>query len=203
MRDQKVEMDLVTYGLWAVSCKSVEHAQEFLDHIRNVPRTYVYLPYVIQYCIFFFFLNHRCFHSRPILGVEVLNAMLTNATRFNDNDYTILVLRYMCAENIEPDSLTHRLIRDFKNNELSRLKKFRKPDKRTRNEFFKISREYQQWVKHFNIDRRTLIDTEESKEQRSGHEIRVNTRLSKKALELSQKHNNVKGSHRKQKGEKK
>lgn len=125
--------------------------------------------------------------------------MLTNATRFMDNDYIIEVLRYMCEGNVEPDGLTISLIRDFKRAELARLKKFRKPDKRTRNEFFKLSREYQQWVRYFNIDRRTLIDTEETKEQRSGHEIRVNTRLSKKALELNHRHNHRNGSGREQK----
>lgn len=51
MKGQKVELDLITYGLWAVSCKSAKHAQEFLDHMRDLPRTYVYLPYVIHRCI--------------------------------------------------------------------------------------------------------------------------------------------------------
>lgn len=119
--------------------------------------------------------------------------MLTNATRFGSNDFIIEVIRFMREENVEPDGLTLSLVRDFKKAGLEKLKKFRKPDKRTRNEFFKISREYEQWVKHFNMDRKTLIDTEESRAQRSGHEIRVNARLSKKALELSQKHNSQNG----------
>lgn len=92
------------------------------------------------------FFRFRC-------DIDILNAMLKNACSLKDNDFVISILRKMRSEEIEPTEESIRLVEDLHKNVFRSLRTETFASKKMRNECFKLSREYQQWRKHFRADK--------------------------------------------------
>lgn len=93
------------------------------------------------------------------LDADILNAMLKNACSFENNDFIICILRKMQSNEINPLEETFNMIEMYQKELFQNLRTQRIPNKRTRNECFKFMRECKQWLKHFNMDKRSTDET--------------------------------------------
>lgn len=87
------------------------------------------------------------------LNIDILNAMLKNACREEDNDFVISILRKMISKEIEPTEETFHMVKNYQRDILRKLRYERSHNHKTRNECFKLTRECRQWLKRFRLDK--------------------------------------------------
>lgn len=64
---------------------------------------------------------------------------------------------------IEPTIETRQLMDEYTKEAFTNLRRHHLPDKRNRNEFFKLSREHKQWLKTFSLDEPRVKDPRSGK----------------------------------------
>ncbi|XP_031621040.1 uncharacterized protein LOC116339351 [Contarinia nasturtii] len=129
MRSFNIQMDLVTYALFAMTCKTAEEAKQFFYEAEN---------------------NNIEYNS------DILNAMLKNACAAQNNNYIISIIRQMQSKEIEPLDESVEMVEAYQRQIFRDMRGKRVHDKHTRNECFKLTRECKQWLRHFRLDKRTI-----------------------------------------------
>lgn len=95
--------------------------------------------------------------------------MLKNACAAEDNNFMISILREMQCKRIEPLMESVHLVEQYQQKLFHNLRTQRVHSKQTRNECFKVTRECKQFLKYFQLDKRsenrnpTQIDEENEK----------------------------------------
>lgn len=88
------------------------------------------------------------------LNIDIFNAMLKNACATQDNNFVISVLRKMqTLTNLELNEKVVEMVQEYQKQAFQNLRTQRKSNQQTRNECFKLSREYKQWLRHFRMDK--------------------------------------------------
>lgn len=119
------EPDIVSYGLFSLSCKTQSEAREYFEKMNEV-----------------------CFTPNLL----IMHAMLKNACAAGDINFEIEILRTMKQLNIEPDKECLLLVKNAGEESSRRLRKCSHLNKTERNECFKVIRERKDWMKHFRLD---------------------------------------------------
>lgn len=86
---------------------------------------------------------------------DILNSMLKNAFATADNDFVICILRKMQSKQIEPQEESIKLIEEYQQQVFRNLRTQRVHSKKTRNDCFKLIRECKQFLRHFQLDKRS------------------------------------------------
>lgn len=86
---------------------------------------------------------------------DILNSMLKNACATADNDFVICILRAMQSKQIEPQQESIKLIEEYQQQVFRNLRTQRVHSKKTRNDCFKLTRECKQFLRHFQLNKRS------------------------------------------------
>lgn len=77
--------------------------------------------------------------------------MLRNATKSQNNNYLIQIIRNAKINSIEPSAETVNMLRQYQGNVAKSVKVLHRLSKHERNECFKLLREMKQYYKQFHI----------------------------------------------------
>ncbi|XP_055325072.1 uncharacterized protein LOC129579241 [Sitodiplosis mosellana] len=130
-----VEVDLVSYGLLSMTCKTAEEAEEFFAEVER---------------------------NNVKMDEDIMNAMLKNACGTANNNFVISILRKMQSKQVEPQEEAVKLLEEYQQQVFRDLRAQRVHSNQTRNECFKLTRECKQFLKHFRLDKR--LQNEQSKQ---------------------------------------
>lgn len=143
-----IEPDIVSYGLLALGCRSADDAKNYVYGMQNEGEEFVLISINFSSAFVDMWFKYLFRYSR--IDINILGAMLTNACSFADYDYVLEVLHISRMYNLKPSPRFLDIVYTFNDNAFRKINNTNLT-KHDRNEFFRFSREFQQWQKDMNL----------------------------------------------------